>query len=137
MTGQHSKNIFKDQERRQIKVGEQVDYYWKYLRKPLRKDLLILHLLQNTQQRFPLFQEETLIIQTLQIDLNYLLVEKSLQMVFVSLMIPMIKLQDLKRRLLLRILEIRKRWILTRTILQRQSMECLQRLEQGLELIDW
>ena len=136
MTGQHSINILKDQERRQIKVGEQVDYYWKYLRKPLRKDLLILHLLQSTQQRFPLFQEETLTIQSLQIDLNYLLVEKSLQMVFVSSMILMIRLQDLKHRSQLKILEIRKQWILTRIILQRWSMECRQQLEQGLEQID-
>ena len=137
MTGQHLRNILKDQERKLIKVGERVDYYQKYLRKPLRKDLSIRHLLQSTQLKFLLFQEEILTIQTLQIDLSYLLVEKSLQMVFVSLMIPMIKLQDLKHRWLLKILETRKPWILTRTILQPWSMECLQRLEQGLELIDW
>ena len=136
MTGQHSRNILKDQERKQIKVGEQVDYYWKYLKKPLRKDLLILHLLPSTQQKFLLFQEETLTIQTLQIDLNYLLVEKSLQMVFVSSMILMIRLQDLKHRSLLRILETRKQWILIRIILQHWSMECRQQLEQGLEQID-
>ena len=137
MTGQHLRNILKDQERKLIKVGERVDYYQKYLRKPLRKDLSILYLLQSIQLKFLLFQEEILTIQTLQIDLSYLLVEKSLQMVFVSLMIPMIKLQDLKHRWLLKILETRKPWILTRTILQPWSMECLQRLEQGLELIDW
>ena len=136
MIDQHSINILKDQERKQIKLGELADYYQKYLRKPLRKDLLILHLLQSTQSKFLPFQEETLIIQTSQIDSSYLLVEKSLQMVFVSSMILMIRLQGLKHRSQLKILEIRKQWILTRIILQRWSMECPQQLGQGLEQID-
>ena len=109
MTGQYQKNILKDQERRQIKAGELVDYYWKYLRKPLRRDLLILHLLQSILSKFHLFQEETLTTQILQIDLNYLLVEKSLQMVFVSSMILMIRLQDLKHKLLLKQLTVNRK----------------------------
>ena len=136
MTDQHLRNILKDQERNQIKLGELADYYWKYLRKLLRKDSLILHLLQSTQSKFLPFQEETLIIQTSQIDSSYLLVERSLQMVFVSSMILMIRLQDLKHRWLLKILETRKQWILTRIILQRWSMECRQQLEWGQEQID-
>ena len=136
MTGQHSSNILKDLVRIQIKVGELAGYYQKYLRKPLRKSLLIQHLLQSILSKFLLFQEETQIIQTSQIDLSYLLVEKSLQMVFVSSMILMIRLQGLKHRSQLKILEIRKQWILTRIILQRWSMECRQQLEQGLEQID-
>ncbi|GIS34929.1 MAG: hypothetical protein Ct9H90mP6_01860 [Gammaproteobacteria bacterium] len=65
----------------------QVDYYWEKFEETVEEKLINPKFVTEYPVEVSPFQEETLTTPILQIDFNYLLVEKSLQMVFVSLMI--------------------------------------------------